>query len=139
MNGLLRRFTPWVPWAKRGEVSADLSRPGVYLLAQSGRAPRKGKPALSRQIIYIGETCGQSLHSRLYQFNRSAFCKKPAHSGGLTFAKLRLGPADDTLYVSVLSSVYAEPKASAFIRYVERALLWSYVQVHGALPKCNRK
>lgn len=136
MNGLLRRFSPWVPWAERGNVSADLSRPGVYLLAQAMRKPSKGR--LSRQIIYIGETCGQSLHSRLYQFNRSAYGKKPAHSGGLTFAKLKL--SSSPLFVSVLASPEEGPsRASAFIRYVERALLWSYVKEHGNLPRCNRK
>src|SRR4051812_34837952 len=85
MNGVLRKFTPWTPWAKRGDLG--LSSPGVYLLARFGNSRPKSTPSLSASVIYIGETCGQTLRSRLYQFNRSAFLEKLGHSGGATFAE----------------------------------------------------
>lgn len=135
MNSVLKGFTPWLPWERRYEL--ELSSPGIYLLA---RSPRKGKPTRSSKLLYIGETCGQTLRGRLYQFNRSAFLGKRAHSGGLTFARMfRRKTAPGWLYISVLGSTKKEPYASAYIRFVERAVIWNHVQEHGVSPKCNRK
>jgi hypothetical protein len=121
-------------------MDLDLSRPGVYLLARFTKRPPKGRPTLSSKMLYIGETCGQSLRSRLYQFNRSAFLEKLGHSGGATFWNtFRPNDETDWLYVSVMSTSDEEPAASAYIRYVERALIWAHVQHHKALPECNRK
>ena len=109
------------------------------MLGEFEHAPR-GKPALSSKLIYIGETCGQSLHGRLYQFNRSGFLGKLGHSGGTTFAlTFKAEPNPSWLYISVMGVNMEEPHTSAFIRYAERALLWAYVQRHGAYPACNRK
>lgn len=119
-------------------MSLDL--PGVYLLADFKRHPPSGKPTLNSTLIYIGETCGQTLHGRLYQFNRSGFLGKFGHSGGATFARTYKAKSDPSwLFISVMAVNLEEPNASAFIRYAERALLWSYVQQHGAYPICNRK
>lgn len=114
--------------------------PGVYMLGQFKRRPIAGKPRLSDKIFYVGETCGQTLHGRLYQFHRSGFLNKLAHSGGTTFYKM-FKPEPDLkwLFISVLAVEQPEPHSSAYIRFVERALLWSYVQRYGAMPSCNRK
>ena len=98
-----------------------------------GCAPRTRHPTFT-------ETCGQSLHSRLYQFNRSGFLGKLGHSGGATFSttyKVEQNPS--WLFISAAEVALEEPYASAFIRYAERTILWLYVQEHGEYPACNRK
>ena len=138
LRDILAKFSAWTPWSERSTLSLTL--PGVYLLAEfKGQAPR-GKPALSSKLIYIGETCGQTLHGRLYQFNRSGFLGKFGHSGGATFARTyKASPDPSWLFISIMAVDLEEPHTSAFIRYAERALLWAYVQQHGAYPACNRK
>ena len=94
-------------------------------------------------VIYIGETCDQNLAQRWYQFNRSAFEQKPGHSGGWTFSGLycdnRIVEPVGWLYVAALPMTLQEPHSSAYIRFVERWLIWEYVQKFNALPACNSK
>lgn len=138
MSELLAEFTDWTPWSERKKVAP--SKPGVYLLGEFRVQPSERRPSLQSPLIYIGETCGQSLWSRLYQFNRSGFLGKPAHSGGSTFSQMyKPEPSVQWLFVSTAAVDLEEPKASAYIRYLERALLWEHVQRHGAYPACNRK
>lgn len=113
--------------------------PGVYMLARFLRRPSLGRPALSKKIIYIGETC-KTLKHRLYNFNRSAFQKKFGHSGGNTFSKIAKAQRDPAnLYISVMPVDLPPVQSEAYIRYSERALLWAYVQKYSAMPICNRK
>lgn len=139
MKSALGKFTPWVRWSERKEL--NLSAPGVYLLGRFSKSAPSGKASLSVPLVYVGETCGQSLRGRLYQFERSAFLNQLGHSGGITFAGTFKAKANPSwLYISVLAvSSLEEPQRSAYIRYVERALLWQYVKTHGELPACNRK
>jgi hypothetical protein len=139
MRSVLREFTPWIPWTNRKEQ--DLSRPGVYLLGRFSSLDPPRRPTLSSKLVYIGETCGQKLRGRLYQFELSAFRGIEAHSGGSTFSSTYRVANDrpSWLFVSLLPIDKPEPYGSAYIRHIERALLWEYVQHHGALPKCNRK
>jgi hypothetical protein len=138
LTDILAKFTAWTPWSQRANLPLEL--PGVYMLSEFKDQAPKGKPELSTKLIYIGETCGQSLHGRLYQFNRSGFLGKLGHSGGATFARTYNAKSDPAwLFISVMAVDLEEPHTSAFIRYAERALLWSYVQQHGAYPACNRK
>ena len=110
------------------------------MLARFTDSPPPVRPSLSHKLIYIGETCGQSLHKRLYQFHRSSFLGKVGHSGGATFANTYQAVQNPQwLYVTTAEVLLEEPQASAYIRYAERALLWEYVQHHGAYPECNRK
>jgi len=137
MENMLRDFTKWTLWKHRKEF--DLSLPGVYILGRFEDGA-SGKPLMSAPLVYIGETCEQSLRSRLGQFERSAFLGKAGHSGGLTFSSTyKSAPDPSWLYISVLGVSLEEPQSSAYIRYVERALLWRYVQNHRGLPACNRK
>jgi len=138
MKRILKQFTPWVSWNERSEL--NLALPGVYILASfKKRVPRKDI-SLSRPLIYIGETCGQTLHGRLQQFARSAFKYKIGHSGGRTFhRKYALNREPEWLYISVLGVSKDEPHCSAYIRHVERAILWEYVCKHGKYPECNKK
>jgi hypothetical protein len=138
LKNILAKFTSWHRWSDRYDLPVHL--PGVYMLGQFQRRPNPGKPQISSKIIYIGETCGQTLRGRLYQFHRSGFMNKLAHSGGSTFYKTFKPEPDPTwLFISVLAVEQPEPHSSAFIRFAERALLWSYVQRYGTLPSCNRK
>lgn len=139
MKSVLGEFSPWTPWTSRKQQ--DLSRPGVYLLGRFSSLAPPQRPSLSSKLIYIGETCGQKLSGRLYQFERSAFRGIEAHSGGSTFASIYKVRNDKPswLFISLLPVDRPEPYSSAYIRYIERALLWEYVQYHGALPRCNRR
>ena len=114
--------------------------PGVYLLARFEGEARRRKVAVSSPLIYVGETCEQSLYKRLSQFQRAAFLRKPGHSGGLTFARVYPTESDPAwLNISVMPVELPEPQASAYIRYIERAVLWAYVQRNKAYPQCNSK
>lgn len=138
MKSILNKFTPWIRWSNRKDL--DLSKPGIYLLGRFTVSAPTGKPDFSSKLIYIGETCGQKLGRRLYQFQRSAFLGIEAHSGGSTFAReYSIKSEPSWLYLSIQPVALAEPHCSAYIRHVERALLWDYVQEHGKLPRCNRK
>lgn len=139
MKNILTKFTPWHPWANLKDGTIDLSLPGVYLLAEFDRRPTLGKPALSRKIFYVGETCS-TLQRRLYSFQRSAFDNKFGHSGGATFFKARDSKPDlNRLYISAMPVDRPLIEREAFIRYAERALLWFYYEKHGVMPACNRK
>ena len=138
MRSVLANFSAWTPWIDRSQLILDTA--GVYMLARFDKNPPDATPSLSPSIIYIGETCGQTLAGRLLQFSRSGFLGKKGHSGGMTFAsKFKCKPDVPWLFISAMRTELSEPQASAFIRYVERAVLWEYVQTHGAYPACNRK
>ena len=137
----LPRFERWVPWAKRNDTT-DSGKAGVYLLGRFEASPPEVVEPLSESVIYIGETCDQTLGKRWYQFNRSAF-EKAGHSGGWTFSaryceNCVVEPVG-WLYVAPLPVTIDEPHRSAFIRYVERRLIWEYVQKFNTLPPCNSK
>src|SRR5690606_23930093 len=85
LKHILAKFSAWTPWSER--LALPLELPGVYMLSEFQESPPQGTPSLSSKLIYIGETCGQSLRGRLYQFNRSGFLGKFGHSGGATFAR----------------------------------------------------
>ncbi len=131
-------FTPWVQWSSRKSLEGGKS-PGVYLLAHFDSVPTGGAELNAREIIYIGETCNNSLIGRWRQFHRSAFQGKYGHSGGKTYRQ-EFGDEGQNLYVSALPvEKLDEPMRSLFIRYVERKLIWDYVCKWNAPPKCNRK
>lgn len=134
-------FQRWTRWTDREEIDGH-DQPGVYLLAKCNRRPSRVYP-LAKQIIYIGETCNQTLWSRWRQFHCAAFEGRPGHSGGLTFgahfSSRRSSAAGDGLYLAALPVHLEEPNRSAYIRYVERLLIWEYLQRFGCYPLCNRK
>ena len=136
------QFQPWVSWLRRCE-SQHCDRPGVYILARFDSPPSGIVDPTVAEIIYIGETCKNSLGGRWLAFNRSAFEQKDGHSGGRTFAAKychnRVVQPPPWLHIAALPVELDEPHASAFIRYAERHLIWEYVQRHGAMPPCNKK
>ena len=135
-------FREWVPWSDRHTIDG-CDHPGVYILARfTAGCPATVDP-LSSEVIYIGETCNQTLKKRWHQFNRSAFEQKPGHSGGQTFDTAFCdepgASTDACLHVAACPVLIEEPHRSAFIRHTERRLIWEYVQQHGRLPLCNSK
>jgi len=131
-------FLKWTKWANRDQLNDDIKHHGVYMLAHFKRPPC-GAGKLSRKIVYIGETCKQTLKKRMNQFNNSAFRNSKGHSGGRThrekFKKVR-----NNLYVSVCPvKNLNDPIRSFYIRYRERKLLYHYVRKFGRPPECNTK
>lgn len=135
-------FGSWTPWAARFDVKGR-ECPGVYLMGRFDSTPPSIVEPISARVIYIGETCQQSLTKRWYQFHRSAFERKGGHSGGLTFCDLHRNAAGGAtvpwLYVTALPVKGNEPRRSAYIRFIERWLLLQYVEKFGVLPPCNSK
>lgn len=131
------RFTPWVKWSKRNSL-INKDYPGVYLLAHFNRIPSGRANPYTRQIVYIGETCG-SLKSRWKQFERTAFQGKEEHSGAITYRKV-IGGRGNNLYVAAFPVDNLDKKIQPlFIRYIERKLIWNFVKKIDLTPKCNKK
>jgi hypothetical protein len=134
-------FTAWEkwkkPWRKRGALEC-YTRPGVYVLAIFRQSVPQKLRLNAREVIYIGETTPNTLLGRWRRFQR-ALDGKFGHSGGKTCRK-QLGPkVIRHLYVSTFAPQLKEPHRSAYIRHLERKLIWEYVQRWGRGPKCNSK
>ena len=133
------RFSPWIPWSQRDAIKNSNNYPGVYLLARFLDDAPKRFNMFSKEIVYVGETVGQTLQGRWYQFNRSAFQNKYGHSGGKTH-RSEIGGSQRSLFVSALPVTFKNDIfRKAYIRYVERLLLYDYVRHYGDFPTCNRK
>jgi hypothetical protein len=121
-------LSEWSRWEAREELP---DRAGVYVIA-------KGAPG---QTIYIGKTWGgDGLRGRIRQFNRSATTGADGHAGGVTFNEA-FGATTDDLYVSVHAPVAINESPDVlypYISYVERRLIWEYVEKHGKAPVCNK-
>jgi hypothetical protein len=131
-------FSKWWPWSERKQIPGR-EFAGIYALSCFDNTMPKTVDVLDECVVYIGETCENSLSGRLEQFNRSAFIGKNGHSGGWSY-RSRRADTGKTLYVSVLPiSTFEEPRRSSFIRHVERKLLWGYVSRWGRRPLCNSK
>ena len=131
-------FGPW----KQYDLRERTNLPGVYLLAHMASVPAGPGDPLSSDVIYIGETTGQTLEKRLYQFARSAFSRKSGHSGGWTYSDTFLTgepveTSPENLYVAVLPVDMELKKAKAYIKAVERVALWNYTEAYGCYPACN--
>ena len=131
-------FSHWTQWADRTSLNG-IYYPGVYLLAHFYAAPAGRANPQAKEIIYIGETCNNSLTGRWRQFHRSAFEGKYGHSGGTTYRQVFSGQGDNLYVAAFPVKELDEEIRSFFIRYVERKLIWEFAQKWGAAPKCNRK
>jgi len=132
-------FTDWVPWAKRNSIPGT-DAPGVYVLAHFDSSPPKPSDPLSQDLVYIGETSGQTLRVRWRQFHTSATTGKHAHSGGRTYFA-SFGPSKlPLLYVSPFPVRDSGlPAVGAYIKYIERMLLWNFLLRRETLPTCNKE
>jgi hypothetical protein len=131
-------FTNWTRWTDRTRING-VEKPGVYVLAHFAKPPSTVE-LQTQEIIYIGETCGQSLRQRWGQFHRCAFEGKDGHSGGITYWRLFNGKDIERLFVTAFSvDGLNDQLCPLFIRYVERKLILEYAVKWGIAPKCNRK
>ncbi|MCI3206394.1 MULTISPECIES: hypothetical protein [Pandoraea] len=132
-------------WAKYTDHKAldDLDLPGIYCLAHFEKPPTTAPSVTAKEIIYIGETTEQNIARRLYQFGRTAFKRYPAHSGGSRYSDTYLMsiPVDrppENLYVAIMAFRSSNPEETkVYIKYLERAAIWSYFQTNHAIPSCN--
>jgi hypothetical protein len=132
------RFSDWICWDMRSYLNG-LEHPGVYVLAIFEDDPPTQVNPETREIIYVGETCSNSLRKRLEQFNRSAFLGKKVHSGGRTYRRI-IGGSGQHLFVSIISANWLDDiTRPQYIRYLERKLIWDYTARWDQPPKCNRK
>lgn len=131
------KFQRWALWRDRADIKGSVS-PGVYLLAQIKNGVPKIVDPLYPEIVYVGETSGQTLRSRWNQFNRSAFEGKFGHSGGRNYREI-IDSNSRLLYVAALPVDFEEPFSSTYIRYLERLVLVDFVFRHGRRPVCNLK
>ena len=131
------KFRPWTLWLHRGDIDGS-ELPGIYLLARFKCVVPKRVDPLDAEVVYVGETSGQDLNARWYQFNRSAFEGKFGHSGGKSYRE-KVAKTPTSLYLAALPVDFGEPLSSTFIRYIERLVLLEYVCKHGMRPICNIK
>ncbi len=140
MNNELRKFSKWHPLADHAELDTALDSPGIYVLIDKKNLKANSRVSVNHPLLYIGETCSRTLRKRLQEFCKAGFEKQKNHSGGMTFKSLFSKKlAASQVYVSVLAVNKKEPQASAYIRSLERLMIWEYVCIHDALPKCNSK
>ena len=130
-------FSPWTRRSERASLPG-IGAPGIYALAKFEAAPPGPADPRAQQVIYIGETCA-SLRRRWAFFNGSAFEGKSGHSGGKIYQQ-EYGDDGADLYVTALPvDSVREQTRPFYIRYVERKLIWEYVETWGGAPSCNRR
>lgn len=130
------RFTRWKKWTARHDLQSTRS-PGIYIMAHLKRVPRTGTDPRARAVVYIGQTCGQTLRKRLDQFHKSASTGKRAHSGGRRYYRT-FGGVQPELYFAVLPVIYGRPRLrDAAIQLLESYLLDRYRKRWKRLPVCN--
>ena len=137
----INSLTKWFPFEEVKNIRG-IDKPGVYLLAHFERQPESSNINMLDNIVYIGETTRQTTNARLDQFARSAFMRKNGHSGGWTYSELYLGAQQisgtpGNLYISILSVDREKKESKAYIKYVERLLIWEFFKTHGDYPTCN--
>lgn len=123
-----------------GDVQIRIDQNPAWTIA-TGETPVDYVPEgqLKAMQAYGGETTGQTLADRLRQFNTSAFSERPGHSGGNTFRLTLLETTPlEHLWVSACPVEMGEPYTTAYIKHLERKLLWEYVCTWGRYPYCNR-
>jgi len=133
-------------WAKFKDYKSleGAGLPGVYVLAHFQRKPSSAPNLSSANIVYVGETTGQTIAKRLYQFSQSAFYRKNGHSGGWTYSNKCLEgntceTAPEDLYVAILPVDRPHEESKAYIYLIERLVIWNYFQKNRTYPKCNTK
>src|SRR3989442_15958260 len=135
------RFTNWRPWSKRILMGkAILNLPGVYLLAHFSHCPAGRARPDSKQVVYVGETCSQTLKTRWNQFDATVRGGS-GHSGGWNYhLSFRTDKPRKDLFVAAMPvDQLNEELRPSFIRYAERKLIWDYGKKWGKPPQCNKK
>lgn len=131
-------FSKWFQWKERTKIK-NIDSSGVYILARFKKLPSNKADIKDKNIVYIGETCNNSLNGRLRQFNLSAFRSKSGHSGGQAYCR-QFKDKGENLFVAAFP-VTDLPKTlrDLFIRYVERKLIFEFALEYGSQPQLNHK
>lgn len=134
-------FCGWVKFDEYKTLEGK-NFPGIYLLSHFKRKPNSLPNVTSKNIVYIGETTGQTISKRLYQFKQSAFLRKNGHSGGWTYSgeflnRKKCEGAPNNLFVSILPVDRPEKESKAYIKLIERLLIWNFFQKNKDYPICN--
>jgi hypothetical protein len=136
-------FSPWNAWRHRERTADDLDVPreygvpGLYLLATSEicsvnhthSSPRH----LSQNVIYIGMS--KQVTQRLERHHKAVGryriemadnkCERLMYSQWMPYWRSNV--------ISVANKV----RDLAYVRFLERKLIWEYVQAFGTLPRLN--
>ena len=132
-------FSRWIQWANRTQLDR-IDKPGVYILAHFTTLPAGNGDPQAQEVIYVGETCDQSLRVRWNQFHRCAFEGKDGHSGGKTYWRVFDGKGAEKPYVAAFPVAELNTVlCPLFTRYVERKLILEYALKWNAAPICNTK
>jgi hypothetical protein len=131
-------FSKWFQWNERTKIE-NINSPGVYILAKFKETPKGNADPKDKHVVYVGETCDNSLKGRWYQFNRSAFQSKDGHSGGWTYNERFKDKGDDLFVAALPVPDLPENLRHLFIRYVERKLILEFALEYGSQPQLNRK
>ena len=129
----------WYNWDRHQDFP-EMKFRGVYIIASAKRMPKTTIPWLSSNVIYIGETYGQTKNfkKRLREFHQAAQNRSDNHAGGVTYFGKSLDPSFSSVYFSVIPSELPDQKLNrAWIHYLERKLISEYETKYGRLPKCN--
>lgn len=133
-------FSQWYSWSSRDDISVLLSRPGIYLLAHSKhRAPTLNANSLPQQIIYIGESCNQTLTTRLNQFDRSARTGTSGHSGGKSYYENFQPRMLKKIFLSFWTPNGRARFPDLYIRVWERKLILKFAYKWKGAPVLNKK
>jgi hypothetical protein len=131
-------FSEWFKWKDRQTIKR-INYPGVYLLAKFNQKPSGSAKQLNKNIIYVGETCNNTILGRLSQFENSAFYGKNGHSGGWSYrAYYKSKDKGKDLYVSILA-IKDGHLSDLLIRYTERKIIYTYGKKYGEKPLLNKK
>ena len=131
-------FSTWEKWQCRERLSEEFDVPedfgllGVYLLA-SPQPSDQELHHLAHEVIYIG---------------MSGHVTKRLDKSHKTVRRYRLESGDDgaeNLYFSLWPSEWSNWHQNsnihqtrlAYIRYIERKLIWEYANKYGELPRLN--
>ncbi len=140
-------FSKWTRWTARTNLGEIINLHGVYILARFTTPPPGNANPQAQEVIYIGETCAQSLKKRWSDFDHAAFDKGHNHSGGRKYKKEFPGNGNNLFVaafpVSKLNDEICDELNNKlrpfFIRYVERKLIWEYAEKYLTHPKYNTK
>lgn len=135
------KFSNWVRFSDFKNL-ASVKLPGVYVLAHFYDEVPREIDVCKNNTIYVGETTKQTIYKRLSQFSHSAFSRKNGHSGGWTYSQKFLNNSaqeliPENLYVAILPINKPEKESKAYIKLIERLVIWNYFQVNNDYPSCN--
>ncbi len=135
------KFSNWVHFSDFKTLES-VKLPGVYVLAHFNDGVPSDIDVCKSNTVYVGETTKQTICKRLAQFGRSAFFRKNGHSGGWTYSEkyfkgIEQDLIPENLYVAILPIDKSEKESKAFIKLVERLVIWQYFQVNNDYPSCN--